>query len=134
MNTIERERATRAKAVKLLEKDGWKCWYPVRPGGKFRFPNSRTDIFGLFDIIAVPADMDVELSVSLPGMEKSVASVRFIQLKTNHHGEIDEKYRFNVFIGMPFVTAEYWSYETKKRKWRRVILLPSKTKFSDYGL
>ena len=135
MNSIKREQSTRAKAVKLLEKDGWKCWYPVRPGGKFFFPNSRTDIFGLWDILAVPIDtmigrkrtefLDAEGNTVTVGM-------RQIQLKSNFTGEIDEKYRHSQRLAG--ISNEFWSYDTKKRMWKRVHLDWNKLFFSDYGL
>lgn len=122
MDSIRREQATRKKAVELLKEAGWACWYPVRPGGKFFFPNSRTDIMGLWDLIAWYVGDDPH--PDMPGL-------RLIQLKTNHKRKIDRRY-----LDAPKLkgcTNEFWSYDTKKREWTRVHLDPLKESLNEYG-
>jgi hypothetical protein len=132
MNSIKREQATRKKARDILEQEGWKCWWPIRMGGHYTFKNSQTDIFGMWDLIAIPMDLTLRLhNTCIPAEDGKMASLRFIQLKTNHTGKIDDKY-FQ-FARLRRVTHEYWSYNTEKRKFTRVILEQGKNYLKQYG-
>jgi len=42
-----KETAIRKKAIELLEKDHWHCWFPKKV--KYQ----ETDVFGVFDILAI---------------------------------------------------------------------------------
>jgi hypothetical protein len=69
-----KESEIRAKAVATLEADNWLCWWPPKP----RFSYKDTDIFGVFDIVAV---------------QRGTHAMKWVQLTTHNGGNMAARRR-----------------------------------------
>lgn len=101
MNRRARGNKTEQFAVQLLESQGF-ITYRV-PGSRLYQKNQ--DIFHLFDILAVINN-----------------SYKLIQIKTNQMRDINPHRLFAKIHRNEFMSFEVWIYNTRKRKWRMVVL------------
>jgi len=85
-------RKTEIKAVKSLEKQGWKCIKPVRVRWQ------PEDFFGLFDIIAVKK-----------------GKVRFIQVSAKYVTGRTREWQ-DRWMAWKHHSKEFWRYDKKKKK------------------
>ncbi len=95
-----KETVIRKKAIYILEKQGYFCWYPKK--AKFQ----ETDIFGVFDILA--------------GRK---SDLRFIQITTLTNISARKK-KVSGFMERSKVqlAAEVWGYNKKKKVFRIDII------------
>lgn len=95
---MAKEATIRKKAIQILEKGGWVCWWPAKV--KFK----KNDIFGVFDLVCSRKN-----------------KIRFIQLTTlsnlsTRRKKIEKFLRVNRLK----IPSEVWGY-SKKHKGFKVI-------------
>ena len=92
-----KESEIRKKAIDILEKDGYKVWYP--PKVRWR---KEGDIWGVFDLIAVNEGI-----------------IRFIQLTTLSNIRARERKVLKFLLeSNAKIKGEVWGYDKKKRKFK----------------
>ena len=95
---IMKESQIRKKAIELLNKSNWVCWFPK----KIKF--QETDIFGCYDILAVKKN-----------------KLRFIQITTLSNLSARRKKIEKFLISNEVnILSEVWAYDKKKRKFKIV--------------
>ena len=103
-----KEAEIRKKALKILEQEGFVCWWPR----KVKFHES--DIFGVFDIIAIKKGKGyVSRLVQITTLSNISARVKKVSawIKEN---------RINT--SHPSVFFQVWGYDKKKGQFKKVIL------------
>ena len=88
-----KEAIIRKKAVELLKKDKWVCWFPAKV--KFQ----ETDIFGVYDLVCVRKNR-----------------LKFIQLTTLSNLSARRKKIQNFLISNGVsIPSEIWAYDAKRK-------------------
>ena len=94
---MPKESLIRKKAIQILEKDGWVCWYP----SKVRF--QQTDVFGIIDILALRKREKKNIQLTtLPNVSAKRKKIT------------DFLTKFKVYL-----TVEIWAWDNKKKTFRK---------------
>lgn len=100
---MPKEAEIRKKAVQILEKEKFICWYPAKVKYK------QNDIFGVFDLVC---------------WQKRTANIKFVQLTTlsnlsARRKKIKDFFKKNKLFQQVSVDVEIWGWNKKRREFKK---------------